>query len=971
MRTTKKILSFLLALAMVLSLLPATVFATESGYVYISVSYDGQFIQAANGSPIAHVPVSLDTLAAISLDDYGLGEYWYDEDGDGANEITALQLVIYAHENIYGGSWGDVNFTGTPGSSYFQGGVFGFDENLNYYLNGQYPLAREGWGATTENIVLEAGDGLDIASYGCWGFYTDPAFGFHLFADADSNITYAYAAEAGTACTVNLIKGTKDENYNSTFVKEADYTLSYGTSFGTADGTVTTGSDGSASITFPEAGTYYLWCDGGHGTDGIGAHDYCTYYGMEGIPCIVSTPAYAVVTVEAKEDEAPAPEEPSGTPQDVSTVLNATMAKLAATVTEPNFGTSAGEWTVLSLARGVYYAKDNAYFTDYYDRIVATVNTTAASVNKNGALHTNKSTENSRLIVALSSLGIDATSVGNWNLITPYEDFTWIAKQGVNGPIWALIALDSHGYQTTDTTIRQQCIDLILQRQHNDGGWAGSADVSTASDTDYTGMALQALYPYRDQSAVAAACEKGFACLSAMQKDNGGFASEGLETAESVAQVIVACTTWGINPDTDSRFIKNGNSVVDALLSYYLEDSATFQHAIGAGTNDIATDQACYALVAYNRLLKGQSALYDFSDVTFGSAPSGGEDTGTDDTEEETGLVIRAALAIPEKIENAVGTTFNATISVDKWDNTAGFKLIDFLMTVPEGLSVTEVTAGDRLFGGEVSYNLDSDRNLRCVYFDANENNDLTVSGTEFPAEIFTISFKVDEVLTAETLSFSIDGMSVKLSSDSSDEGSQIIVNTDPVTDSEGNVSGGGSGNTGVVDGISFSATALYTGDDVDLIPATKKAVAVAVTGIDDYSTLVYTDGTNTIQFQYSDQITKKTSIPTFIALVDAQIPMANFIDETKFTINGTNVDQSSIAFGNTNGDDTINAEDALAVVNAWLRKTDAPDDSMILRMNVNGDSRINTFDALGIVEAFVNNSTYGVVTKAAILANQ
>ena len=77
-------------------------------------------------------------------------------------------------------------------------------------------------------------------------------------------------------------------------------------------------------------------------------------------------------------------------PQDVSAILNATMAKLASTVTAPAFGTNAGEWTVLSLARGGYFAKDNAYFTDYYDRIVATVNETAASVNLNGALHKNK-----------------------------------------------------------------------------------------------------------------------------------------------------------------------------------------------------------------------------------------------------------------------------------------------------------------------------------------------------------------------------------------------------------------------------------------------------------------------------------------------------------------------------------------------------------------------------------------------------
>ena len=50
------------------------------------------------------------------------------------------------------------------------------------------------------------------------------------------------------------------------------------------------------------------------------------------------------------------------------------MAKLAATVTSPTFGTNGGEWTVLSLARGEYYHSDDTYFKDYYNRIVKIVN---------------------------------------------------------------------------------------------------------------------------------------------------------------------------------------------------------------------------------------------------------------------------------------------------------------------------------------------------------------------------------------------------------------------------------------------------------------------------------------------------------------------------------------------------------------------------------------------------------------------
>ena len=311
---------------------------------------------------------------------------------------------------------------------------------------------------------------------------------------------------------------------------------------------------------------------------------------------------------------------------------------------------------------------------------------------------------------------------------------------------------------------------------------------------------------------------------------------------------------------------------------------------------------------------------------------------------------------------------------MDNWDNTAQFKLIDFIMTVPEGITVTEVSSGDRLFGGSVSYHLDTDGKLRCVYFDTNENSDITISGTEFPAQVFNISFKIEEEITADKLTFAITGMSVKYSSDSyAEDGSMVVVKTEPKeTDPEnpGSGSGGGSGDVEIVVGVTYSAVELYKGDDIDLIPSTKKAVAIAVTGIDEFSTLVYNDGTNEIQFQYSSEITAETKIPTFVALVDASISMANFVNKDYLTINGTGIDASNILFGDTNADAAVNAQDALNVVNAWLRKDAAPTDSKILRMNVNGDSRINTYDALGIVEAYISGSDYGVVTRAANVAN-
>lgn len=627
--------------------------------------------------------------------------------------------------------------------------------------------------------------------------------------------------------------------------------------------------------------------------------------------------------------------------QNVSEVLNGVLEQLSIDVPEPAFGTGAGEWSVLCLARGNYFDKNSTYFKDYYDRIVATVNETAASVNKDGALHKVKSTENSRLIVALSSLGINAEQVGDWNLITPYNDFTWIKKQGINGPVWALIALDTNNYQTTDTTIRQQCIDYLLEKQTTDGGWAMSG---TTADPDMTAMTIQALARYTDDSKVKEAVDKGINALSSIQKETGGYSSWGTVNSESIAQVIVACTAAGINPDTDERFVKNGNSAVDALLTFYNSDNRTFSHIAGDGGNGMATDQATYALVAYDRFINNQTSLYDMSDVEF-TAPKADS--------------LTATLGLPQEISSKKGTEFNAVVNIDGWNNSANYKLMDCIVDVPDGLTVTSVTMGDRVSGGQVSWHLEEETGkLRIVYFDPEKNQSINISGTDFPAEFFVIGFKSTERLTAKELEIAVTGMSMKFNSDSASDVAIEVVNTDKT-----------SGIVNIVDDISFSACVLYQGDGIDLIPENKMAVCVAVANLDANYALAYSDGKNTYDFMYSDAVTKKTGIMSYVALVDSSIKLENFVNADNFTV-GTKAG-SELVFGDANGDGVINAQDALNSVNAWLRKTDAPTDTEILRLNVNSDSRINTFDALGIVEYFVHGNEYIIVNKAATAYNK
>ena len=627
------------------------------------------------------------------------------------------------------------------------------------------------------------------------------------------------------------------------------------------------------------------------------------------------------------------------------TAENAVLEKLAATVTEPAFGTTAGEWTVLSLARGGYYETDDKYFSDYYDRIVETVNTTAASVNLGGALHKIKSTENSRLILALSSIGKDARKVGNWDLVEAYSTngFNWIKKQGINGPVFALIALDTRNYETTAATLRKQCVDYILEKQLADGGWALSG---TSADPDMTAMALQSLAKYTSNSLVSTACMNGFAALSNLQQADGGYSSWGTVNSESIAQVIVACTAHGIDPNTDARFVKNGKSAVDALMTFYNADTKDFSHIIGDGGNAMATDQAAYALVAYDRFINGKNSLYDMTDVSAGGAVSD---------------KLAAGLTLPAQISGEYGTQFSAAVNISGWNNGAGYKLLDCIVSVPDQLDVTGVVMGENVGGGQLSFNLERNTGkLRIVYFDPLNNSSLKIDSTESPAELLKIAFKVNcEIDPAKVsyLDIAVTGMSLKFSSDASEADSMEIVDTSKAY-----------GSVSISDGMIFSAICLYKGDGVDLIPEGRMAVAIAVSNLEGPRAITFSGSAGaSVDFLYSPAISAKTGVMSYAAVVDASIPINEFADADNYTVYEGS-DAENVIFGDVTGDGYVNAQDALASVDLWLRKSGEPDSNKILRTNVNGDSRINTYDALGIVEAFVNGTGYKVVNKAAVL---
>ncbi len=311
---------------------------------------------------------------------------------------------------------------------------------------------------------------------------------------------------------------------------------------------------------------------------------------------------------------------------ELTSAVTESAAYMLNAVKEPQVGSIGGEWAVIGLARSVY-AVPQKYWDNYYAAVEDYVESCK------GVLHKKKYTEYSRVVVALTAIGADPKDVAGYDLLKPLGDFDKTIWQGINGPIWALIALDSGSYdmpvnaEAKTQATRQMYIDEILSRQNNDGGWSlSSMGGDHASDPDITGMALQALAKYQTQSAVKAATDKALTCLSKMQDSDGGYASWETSNSESVVQVIVALCELGIDLN-DSRFVKNGNTLLDNLFSYRNADGSFSHTANGSGNDQMSSEQGFYGIVAAMRAIEGKNSLYRMSDCTIRVSGNAGMNT--------------------------------------------------------------------------------------------------------------------------------------------------------------------------------------------------------------------------------------------------------------------------------------------------------------------------------------------------------
>lgn len=284
---------------------------------------------------------------------------------------------------------------------------------------------------------------------------------------------------------------------------------------------------------------------------------------------------------------------------ELSEVIQKTTAYQLKTVERPESASIGGEWTVISVFRS------GEEIPDSYGEIYLS-NLKKRLKEQDGVLSETKYTEYARAVLALVELGEDPRDVDGYDLLTPLTDLEHVTKQGINGAVFALMALDAAAPES-EASLKEALIRWILARELQDGGFSLREEENEHADADITAMVLQALAPYQEQEEVAETIERAVHVLAEMQCEDGMYESMGEKNCETAAQVMLALSALGIDCEKDARFIKEETNLYGVLLKFY-DGNGGFAHVQGKSVDAMATDQALCALAELQHFRSGASS---------------------------------------------------------------------------------------------------------------------------------------------------------------------------------------------------------------------------------------------------------------------------------------------------------------------------------------------------------------------------
>ena len=272
------------------------------------------------------------------------------------------------------------------------------------------------------------------------------------------------------------------------------------------------------------------------------------------------------------------------------------------------------EWQAVDLIRdGKKVSKD------YFDALIKEISEQGDNLSSRpGGWYT----DYFKAIIALAAGGYDPSDVDGYNLLLKTADYEatcdggWV--QGVSGPVYALLALDTMGYEIPEApegkvqATREKYISSILSSNRaEEGGWKDAWTKKV--DVDITASAIVALAPYYNSDPeVKSAVDDAVDYLSTTIDKDGRIVGSYGPNSNSTAVTIWALCALGIDPAGDPRFSNNGKTIVDGLYSYMLDDGS-FGYQDNTTTNLMSTQQCYEAMIAIDRLNSGKCSFYNFA----------------------------------------------------------------------------------------------------------------------------------------------------------------------------------------------------------------------------------------------------------------------------------------------------------------------------------------------------------------------
>lgn len=233
-----------------------------------------------------------------------------------------------------------------------------------------------------------------------------------------------------------------------------------------------------------------------------------------------------------------------------------------------------------------------------------------------------------RKIMTLTARGIDCSKLSQYNDGEPYVDakgnkvdnltevlYNYRGGYTINGPIFALIALDMGNYTIPADAFwtRDKLLETILNHKYLSDGFG----------LDMVTMLMQSIGPYMDDPVygerVRAKLDEGLEIVldsfgsKNVYKNPYGVQWGGVYTSEGSAQIVCAMSAMGVDCHTDPRMSNGTQSALTALLDYADYSEGYFAHTNTTPKNALATYEGCYATQWYLGFLKNGGAEHPYS----------------------------------------------------------------------------------------------------------------------------------------------------------------------------------------------------------------------------------------------------------------------------------------------------------------------------------------------------------------------